>query len=389
MDPVFALSLILLSIGITGSLAGSLILPALGRLLHRPLSEYHPESHTVSPGGQPFSSLAILIPAPRAKSERAALVASCASINAAIELAKLRNPTLTAEIFIGIADPLDRTPRGIAGDVRWITTRKTKWWSMLAVLVERAWAYDWMAVVEPGTRWSPDVLVDVILQARQDRAIALISPLHGNHKGKATVLSKGISLARSLLAHPNHLSSIPMPFGPATTFFRSDELVSTFRELRAVGRPHGPLVIPFVMRALHPTARFVSTRSKGSTTIIPPTSTNATASGTGDRRFPVAVDCFHMLRSLQSRLPASLTVAAIEYLVVSGWVYWTSSTILGIALLFDPYIGLMATLAFLTSGLALAGISALLLRGADEGFVDEIICSLLVPLYILFPPVIR
>lgn len=272
MDVITALSLLLFGIGLAGSLAGSLLLPFLGRLLHRPADSGYHDAPSIAPAGQPFSSIAILIPAPRTRSQRGALVASCASIAAAIEVAKLRNPTLTAEIFIGTTDPHDRLSSGIPQDVRWVTTRQTERWSMLRVLVERAWAYDWIAIVEPGTEWSPDVLMGVVQEARQDASTALISPLQGHKDAVTEAVSKGLGFVRSILAHPNHLSSIPMPFRPATTFYRSDELVSTFRELRAVNRPHGDLVIPFVMRALHPAVRFVGIRSGSSAAVVPPRS---------------------------------------------------------------------------------------------------------------------
>lgn len=389
MDLLAVLSLSLLGIGLAGSLAGSLLLPLLGRLLHRPAEDgYLDAPPSIAPTGQSFSSVAILIPAPRSASQRAALVASCASITAAIEVARRRNPTLTAEIFIGTTDPVDRIPSGIPQHVRWVTTRQSERWSMLRVLVERAWAYDWIAVVEPGTRWSPDVLMGVVQEARQDAKTALISPLHGHSDALSAVVSKGFDFVRNIVSHPNHLSSIPMPFRPATTFYRSDELVSTFRELRSVDRPHGDLVIPFVMRALHPAVRFVGVHAGSAAAVIPPTSqTDATSGGNG--RFPVAVDCFHVLRSLQSRLPASLSITAIEYLVVSGWVYWTSSILLGGALLLNPAAGLMVGAVLLSIVVFLSAISAMAEQGVGRSLADEVIASLLVPLYILFPPVTR
>jgi hypothetical protein len=333
--------------------------------------------------------LAILIPAPRSHEQRAALVTSCASIAAAIEVAKQRNPYLTAEIFIGTADPIERVPSGLVGEVRWITTRQRERWSMLRVLVERAWAYDWVAVVEPGTRWAPEVLVEVVQEARQDRTTALISPLHGYRDALNAITSKGFSLVRSILNHPTHLSSIPMPYRPATTFYRTDELVSTFRELRSVQRPHGDLVIPFVMRALHPAVRFVGTRSRGSAAVIPPSSVAGSDFSPRYGRFPAAVDCFHVLRSLQGHLPSSLTTTAVEYLVVSGWVYWTSAIILGAAFMLSTVAGVVMTGVLISIALILGIIGSLEKKGTGRAVFDEIVSSLLVPLYIVFPPVSR
>jgi hypothetical protein len=388
MTALIMISSLCLLVGLLGSLSGSLILPIIIRRLGR---QTKAQSRITSTRNrkpitvQPFSSVAILIPLPSCNSNERELEASISSIVTAIAQLRRSQPAFSAEVLIGSPEPIPEQFSGNNFGFRWIVTGQGNRGAILRELIERAWAYDWIAIVEPGTEWAPGVLAAAYDAAIQDPETVLISPNHGHRDPLSALASSSISLIKRLFVHPPHLCGIPMPFRPATTFYRSDELIATFRELRSLKGGLRGLVIPMVMRALHPTARFVG--------LAPVRSSSVVASKGGvyrpdssSTRLPDAVICFQVVRSLSIRPPISLAVTVIQYLIVSGWVYWSCASLFSAALLLGPLSGTISlgTLSVLVG--IVAGIVALAERADFSGIFEEITNSLRVPLMIVSPP---
>jgi hypothetical protein len=388
MTALIMISSLCLFVGLLGSLSGSLILPIIIRRLERKAT-----SQNRFTGGrnrkpvtaQPFSSVAILIPLPSQNSNERDLEESISSIVAAIAQLRRSQPAFSAEVLIGSPKPISEQFGGKHVGFRWIVTGQDNRGAILRELIERAWAYDWIAVVEPGTEWSPGVLAAAYDAAIQDPETVLISPNHGHRYPLSALASNSIALMKRLLVHPPHLCGIPMPFRPATTFYRSDELIATFRELRSLKGGLRGLVIPMVMRALHPTARFVGLAPVRSSSVVA-SKAGVDRTDSSSTRLPDAVICFQVVRSLSIRPPISLAVTVIQYLIVSGWVYWSCASLFSAVLLLGPLSG---TISLGTSSLlvgVIAVIVALAERSDFRGIFEEVSNSLRVPVMIVAPP---
>jgi hypothetical protein len=232
MTALIILSSLCLFLGLLGSLSGSLILPIIIRRLERKATAQSriTSSRNRKPvTAQPFSSVAILIPLPSCNSDERELEASISSIVTAIAQLRRSQPAFSAEVLIGSPEPIPEQFSGNNFGFRWIVTGQDNRGAILRELIERAWAYDWIAIVEPGTEWAPGVLTAAYDAAIQDPETVLISPNHGHRDPLSALASSSISLIKRLFVHPPHLCGIPMPFRPATTFYRSDELIATFR----------------------------------------------------------------------------------------------------------------------------------------------------------------
>jgi hypothetical protein len=329
--------------------------------------------------------VAILIPLPSYNSNERELEASISSIGSAITQLRRTQPAFSAEVLIGSPEPISEQLGANSTGFRWIVTEQDNRGAILRELIERAWAYDWIAIVEPGTEWSPGVLSAAYEVAIQDPETVLISPNHGHRDPLSALASSSIALIKRLLVHPPHLCGIPIPFRPVTTFYRSDELIATFRELRSLKGGLRGLVIPMVMRALHPTARFVGLPPVRNSSVV------ASKSGvyrpdSSSTRLPDSIICFQVVRSLSIRPPVSLAVTVIQYLIVSGWIYWSFASLFSAALLLGPLSG---TISLGTLGVLLgvvASLVALAERAHFSAIFEEVTNSLRVPLMIVSPP---
>jgi hypothetical protein len=388
MTVLIMIASLCLLVGLLGSLSGSFILPIIIRRLERKATSQnritnHRNRKPVT--AQPFSSVAILIPLPSYNSDERELEASISSIASAITQLRRTQPAFSAEVLIGSPEPISEQLGANSTGFRWIVTEQDNRGAILRELIERAWAYDWIAVVEPGTEWSPGVLSAAYDVAIQDPETVLISPNHGHRDPLSALASSSIALIKRLLVHPPHLCGIPIPFRPMTTFYRSDELIATFRELRSLKGGLRGLVIPMVMRALHPTARFVGLPPVRKSSVV------ASKSGvyrpdSSSTRLPDSIICFQVVRSLSIRPPVSLAVTVIQYLIVSGWIYWSFASLFSAALLLGPLSGTISlgTLGVLVG--VVASLVALAERAHFSGIFEEVTNSLRVPLMIVSPP---
>jgi hypothetical protein len=393
MVALLIISSLCLLAGLLGSLSGSLILPFIIRRLERQAAAHNritdsrnAQNKNRKPiTAQPFSSVAILIPLPSGNAHQTEMEASVSSIVAAIAQLRRSQPSFSAEVLIGSPEPSSEQFRDDRVGVRWIVTQQDSRGGILRELTERAWAYDWIAVVEPGTEWATGVLAAAYDTAIQDPATVLISPNHGHRDPLSALASSSIALIKRLLVHPPHLCGIPMPFRPATTFYRSDELIATFRELRSLKGGLRGLVIPMVMRALHPTARFVGLGPLRPSSVVAPKG-GVVRTDSSSTRLPDAIVCFQVIRSLSVRPPVSLAVTAIQYLIVSGWVYWSCASLFSAALILGPLTGTIS-LGTLSLVVGVIACIAVLAEKADlSAIFEEITNSLRVPLMIVSPP---
>ena len=393
MITLIIISSVCLLTGLLGPLSGSLILPFIIRRLERQAAAQNrisdnrnAQNRNKKPiTAQPFSSVAILIPLLSGNAAQAEIDASISSILTAITQLKRSHPSFSAEMLIGSPEPSsEQFGENLVG-VRWIVTSQDNRGGILRELTERAWAYDWIAVVEPGTEWAPGVLAAAYDAAIQDPATVLISPNHGHRDPLSALASSSIALIKRLLIHPPHLSGIPMPFRPATTFYRSDELIATFRELRSLKGGLRGMVIPMVMRALHPTARFVGLAPLQPSSVVAPKG-GVNRTDPSSTRLPDAIICFQVVRSLSIRPPVSLAVTAVQYLIVSGWVYWTCASLFSSALLLGPLSGTISLGTFSVLIGVITCIAVLAEKADLSAIFEEIINSLRVPLMIVSPP---
>jgi hypothetical protein len=103
-------------------------------------------------------------------------------------------------------------------------------------------------------------------------------------------------------------------------------------------------------------------------------------------RLPDAIVCFQVIRSLSVRPPVSLAVTAIQYLIVSGWVYWSCASLFSAALILGPLTGTIS-LGTLSLVVGVIACIAVLAEKADlSAIFEEITNSLRVPLMIVSPP---
>lgn len=379
MVALFIIASCFLLIGLTGSLSGSVALPLIIRRLERKAIARNRKKKPVV--DQPFSSLAILVPVVSGSLDMTSLEATISSIKASIAQAKRTQSSFSAEILIGSAELTSEQVEHLPFGARWVGTQQGNRGGILRELVERAWAYDWIAVVEPGTEWSPGVLAAARDAAQKDPSVVLISPHHRHHASLSTIASGSIGLLKSLLVHPPHLCGMPIPFRPATTLYRSDELIATFRELRSLRGGLRGLIIPMVMKALHPTARFIGLPPVGPSSVTTPL-TPLPRSDETDSPLPDAIICLRVIRSLSVRPPVSLAVTVIQYLIVSGWIYWTSASALSAALLLGPLTGTVSLSVFGMTTALIGAVVALAERANFSDIGEEIVNSLRVPLMI-------
>jgi hypothetical protein len=395
--------------GLLSSLSGTLLVPLLIRWLDKSQSAAKTERSArtratrrtdYSPANQECSSLAILLPAPEGEEFSEGPLpeefrASLESITSAIAVAKRKNPSFSAEVFIGTREQFSHDAATVTGVLsgaraRIVKTGHSDHWEIVRVLVERAWAYDWLAVVEPGTVWSPRLLSEVVEQVQEDGRVALVSPRHGSTRSSSLMASlsafasAGLTMCKNILLRPSRLSGLPIALNPATTFYRSDELIDTFRFLQSHSAQRGNLLLPFVLKAIHPQVRIVGTNSSRSAGVFAPANLQSTLRGER-RQLPAAVDCLRLLKSLPIRRSPALTLAALEYLFISGWVYWTLAMVGGSLLLVGQSSGMDAVMmasgaiGIITISLTLWG------RISLRTIADEISTSLRVPLAIAFP----
>ncbi len=410
MEIYFLVSTGMIIGGLLSSLAGTLLFPFLIRWLDKPQSSAKTKGSTrsraslrtdPSPTRQECSSLAILLPAPEGGEFSEGTLpedfrASLESITSAIAVAKRKKPSLSVEVFIGTREQYSNDATALIGEslgarARVVKTGQSDRWDIVRVLVERAWAYDWLAVVEPGTVWSPRLLAEVVEQVQQDGRIALVSPRHGLKRSASLMASisafaaAALYLCKNVLFRPSRLSGLPIAINPSTTFYRSDELINTLRFLQLHSGQSGSLILPFVLKAIHPHVRISGMNSSHSAGVFAPANLQSTLRGER-QQLPAAVDCVRLLKSLPIRRSPALMLAALEYIFISGWVYWTLSMMVGGLLLAgqlggsEAVIMVSAAIGIITICCTLGGRISLRSMG------DEISTSLKVPLAIAFPP---
>ena len=357
---------------VLGILSMTWLWPAVARVVWR----LEGSRRSLRPPQPGIRRLAILIPV---HGDPIGLRQTLDTITRAVSVAEERFPHLRCSITVGI-DGASDSLREVARARGCATIESTECrgkWHTLRDLLKATPNAECVALVDAGSLWEDDLLLSVLPHFRR-REVVGVAPSYDNPTG-------GV-VERVLWAFERHLKRLedgaggPISVHGATVFYRGRHLRRVLRRLGEGRWLNDDVVIPFQLRAAHPSFRIrylddVAVHDGPATVTTP----GASAPDFG-RRCRLVLGNVQWLRTVVSgQTPGALTVRllALRRLTRLFWAWWL--LLAGIPVL--VLLGGKTGWGGIATVLILGALVAMLVRALTTAAA----ASLLAPLYLLAP----